>query len=122
MYALPDPVWPVLVLAVIQLGDGVLCAKPAGFISRCLTDVRLPRQWWWVLPPIKFGAATGLVLGLWLPWLALGTTIALIVYFLLAITAHVRARDFGRMLFVNATGMLVLTVGTLVVSFTPVLS
>ena len=39
------------------------------------------------------------------------------VYFLLAIGAHVRARDFGRNLFVNATGMLLLTVGATYVSF-----
>ena len=42
---------------------------------------------------------------------------ALIAYFLVAIGMHVRARDFGRNLFVNATGMLVICVATLLWSF-----
>ncbi len=37
------------------------------------------------------------------------------LYFVVAITMHVRARDFGRNLFANATGMLVLTTVTLAV-------
>jgi hypothetical protein len=35
-------------------------------------------------------------------------------YFLAAITMHLRARDLGRNLFVNAIGMLVLCTATLV--------
>lgn len=54
-----DPWWPVVVLAVIQVGDAAL-------------------------------------------------------YFVIAIGMHVRARDFGRNLFANATGMLVLCTATLV--------
>ncbi|UYM05180.1 hypothetical protein [Solicola gregarius] len=37
------------------------------------------------------------------------TCIALVVYFVIAITMHVRARDFTSRLFVNASGMLVLS-------------
>lgn len=108
MGLLPDPVWPVIVLAVISLVDGVLCVKPARFIAQCFDDVKWPRRYWWMMAPIKFAAAAGLILGIWVPWLAAITTACLVIYFVVAISMHIRARDFGRNLFVNATGMLVL--------------
>ncbi|WP_114560079.1 DoxX family protein [Desertihabitans aurantiacus] len=117
MSALPDPVWPVVVLALVQLGDAVICLRPLPFVARCLADVGFPRRWWWVLPPLKSAAALGLVAGIWMPWLGLVTTVGLVLYFVVAITMHVRARDLGRNLFVNATGMLVLCVATLLYSF-----
>jgi hypothetical protein len=44
-------------------------------------------------------------------------TACLVAYFLFAIGMHVRARDVGRNLFVNATGMLVLCLATGVFCF-----
>jgi hypothetical protein len=117
MTLLPDPVWPVVVLAVISFVDGLLCVKPVPFIAKCFEDVRIPRRYWWLLPPVKFAATAGLVAGIWIPFLGLVTTAALVLYFCVAIGFHIRARDFGRNLFVNATGMLVLCVATLVWSF-----
>ncbi|MET0735439.1 MAG: DoxX family protein [Microbacterium sp.] len=114
---LPDPVWPVVVLALISAVDGALCIRPAPFIARCFEDVGWPRERWWIMPPIKFAAAAGLLLGLWIPFLALLTTVCLVAYFVVAIAMHVRARDFGRNLFVNASGMLALCLLTLVVCF-----
>ena len=69
------------------------------------------------MSPLKFAAAAGLITGIWVPYLGAVTTIALVLYFVLAIAMHVRAHDLGRNLFVNATGMLVLCVFTLIVSF-----
>lgn len=103
-----DPWWPLAALALIHVGDAILCVKPVAFIRDCLIDVGLPRPLWRVLPPLKVTAAAGLVIGIWLPSLAVLTTMALVCYFLVAITMHLRARDFGRNLFVNAIGMLVL--------------
>jgi hypothetical protein len=40
------------------------------------------------------------------PYLAAVVTAALVAYFLVAIGMHLRARDLGRNLFVNASGML----------------
>jgi hypothetical protein len=117
MAALPQPIWPVILLAMISFGDAVLCLRPAPFIARCFEDVGWPRRLWWVMSPIKFAAAAGLVAGIWVPYLGLITSVALVLYFVVAISMHLRARDFGRNLFVNATGMLVLCVFTLVVSF-----
>ena len=112
MTLLPDPIWPVVVLALISLIDGVLCIKPVGFIARCFDDVRWPRRYWWMMTPIKFAAAAGLIAGIWIPGLAALTTACLVIYFVVAIAAHIRARDFGRNLFVNASGMLVICVAT----------
>ncbi|MRG59065.1 hypothetical protein GE115_04160 [Agromyces sp. CFH 90414] len=117
MTLLPEPIWPVLILAAVQLVDGILCMKPVAFIAQCFVDVGWPRSLWWVMAPLKFAAAAGLVLGIWVPFLGLLTSAALVAYFLVAIGMHVRARDFGRNLFVNATGMLVLCVAVLVWCF-----
>ncbi|PWC08623.1 DoxX family protein [Mycetocola zhujimingii] len=117
MTALPAPVWPVLVLAAIQVADGILCIKPVGFIAACFTDVRFPRRYWRLMTPVKFAAALGLVAGIWIPYLGAITCAALVLYFLVAISMHIAARDFGRNLFVNATGMLAMCVATGVFCF-----
>jgi hypothetical protein len=109
-----DPWWPLAALALVQLGDALLCIKPVGFIRQCLLDVGYPQRYWWVLPPLKVAAAAGLVLGIWLRPLAILTGAALVLYFLIALTSHVRAGDFGRNLFVNCTGMLLACTTTLV--------
>ncbi|UXA20496.1 DoxX family protein [Mycobacterium sp. SMC-4] len=94
-----------------------MCVKPMAFIADCFDNVRWPRRWWWIMPPIKFAAAAGLLAGLWIPYLAALTCAALVLYFVLAIAAHVRARDFGRNLVLNATGMLTICVATGIYSF-----
>lgn len=114
---LPEPVWPVVVLAVISLVDGLLCLRPVGFIARCLDNVRFPRRYWRLLGPLKFAAALGLLAGIWIPFLGVVTSIALVLYFVVAVTMHIAARDLGRDLFVNAAGMLAVCVATLVFSF-----
>lgn len=117
MTELPDPAWPVVLLAVISLVDGLMCLKPMAFIARCFEDVGWPRRWWWIMAPLKFAAAAGLVAGVWVPYLGVVTSVALVAYFVIAVAMHIRARDFGRNLFVNATGMLVLCTATLLWSF-----
>lgn len=117
MTLVPDPVWPVVVLAAISLVDGLLCIKPAPFIARCFEDVCWPRRYWWLMPPIKFAAAAGLIVGIWLPGLGTLTIACLVFYFLIAIAMHIRARDFGRNLFVNACGMLAICAATGVFCF-----
>jgi hypothetical protein len=110
--SVPEPVWPVIVLALIQCTDAVLCLKPVHFIARCFEDVHWPRRYWWVMSPVKFAAAAGLIAGIWIPYLGAVTTAALVLYFVAAISMHIAARDFGRNLFVNATGMLLICVAT----------
>lgn len=108
-----DPWWPLVGLALIQLGDAFACIKPIPPVAACLDDVRFPRRYWWVLPPIKSAAAAGLLLGIWVAPLAILTSSALVLYFVIALAMHIRARDLGRNLFVNCTGMLVLCTAVL---------
>lgn len=81
---------------------------------RTLEDIRFPKHFWWMLTPVKLAAAIGLIVGIWIPALAALTSGALVVYFIVAMGMHIRARDYGRNLFVNATGMLVLCTAALV--------
>ena len=117
MRTTPDPTWPVLVLALVTAVDAVLCIKPVPFIARCFRDVDFPERWWWVTPWIKGAAVLGLVAGVWVPLLGTVTSIALVAYFVVAMTFHIRARDLGRNFFVNATGMLLLSLFVLWFSF-----
>lgn len=117
MSIVPDPIWPVVVLAAIQLVDAALSYRPVAFVAQCFEDARFPREWWWTMTPIKVAAAAGLLAGIWIPYLGIVTNGALIAYFVVAIGMHVRARDLGRNLFLNASGMLVICVATLVWSF-----
>ncbi len=109
-----QPWWPLAVLAVMQLADAALCVKPVAFVRQCLTDVRFPERFWWLIPVLKAAAAAGLVVGIWVPPLAVLVSAALTCYFVLAVAAHVHARDFGRNLFLNAPGMLVICAAVLV--------
>ncbi|MFD7072673.1 DoxX family protein [Nocardioides sp. NPDC059952] len=113
----PEPWWPVVLLAVIQIGDAAMCFKPVGFIARCFTDVGLSRALWPVMPWVKVAATAGLVAGVWVPYVGALTSAALVVYFVCAVSAHVRARDFGRNLALNASLSLVLCVAVFVFCF-----
>lgn len=117
MTLLPDPLWPVFVLAFISAVDGVLCLRPTPFIASCFEAVGWPRRLWWLMPPIKFASAAGLIAGGWIPGLGLVATAGLVLYFVVAISMHIRARDIGRNLFVNAAGMLAMCVATLTFCF-----
>lgn len=117
MEVIPEPVWPVVLLAVIQLVDGLMCIGPVAFIRECFLAVGFPERWWWTAPLVKLAATVGLVAGIWIPGLGLVTGCALVLYFVVAVLMHIRARDLGRNLFVNATGMLVICVAVTGVSF-----
>jgi hypothetical protein len=115
--SLPDPVWPVVLLAVIQFGDGLMCLRPVRFIAQCFEGVGWPREFWWTMPVLKFAAAAGLIAGIWVPYLGLLASLGLVAYFITAIAMHVRAKDFGRNLFLNATGMLLVCAAVTWASF-----
>jgi hypothetical protein len=102
---IPEPVWAAPVLAVIQLADAAFCAVPLRFVTECLDDVRLPHRVRPLLPFLKVAAAIGLTAGLWVEYLGAVTAFCVTAYFVLAVGAHIRVRDFGRNIF-NATVLL----------------
>jgi hypothetical protein len=79
-----------------QVGDAVNCAVLTRTVTDCLDDVGFPKQNRWIFAVIKAASAIGL-LSVWrypaIAWLA---TFMLTVYFVLAVGAHIRVRDFGR--------------------------
>ncbi|HTF09320.1 MAG TPA: DoxX family protein [Asanoa sp.] len=104
MSILADPGWPVVALAAVQCVDAAICARPIGAVQRCLDDVHAPPLVRRLLTPIKLAAASGLLLGLVVPYLGVLTCAALVAYFAIAVTMHIRARDLGRN-FRNALGL-----------------
>ena len=85
-------------LAAFQAGDAVACAIPLPPIAKILDDLGVPDSVRPVLPVVKAVATLGLLSVSWFPALARLTTAMLTLYFVLAVGAHVRARDK----FVNA--------------------
>jgi hypothetical protein len=105
MNVLADPWWPVVVLALVQVVDAILCFQPVRFVEQCLDDAGCPlwvRPW---LSPVKAAAGGGLIAGLWISYLGTLTCIAVALYFAMAIGMHLKAHDIGRNLF-NATGIM----------------
>jgi DoxX-like family len=105
----PDPVWPAPVLALVQLADAIFCAIPTRFVTKCLDDVRLPARYRPLLPGLKLAAVVGLTVGLWIDYLGAVTSACVAVYFVLAVGAHIRAKDIGRNMF-NASVILAFSV------------
>lgn len=83
------------VLAVLQAGDAVACIGPIKPIEKALDDVGLPREIRPVIPAVKAAAAVGLLSVHRSPRLARLTTLMLTVYFVLAVGAHLRVRDWS---------------------------
>jgi hypothetical protein len=81
------------VLGVMQAADAVACAIPVPFVTKALDDVNFPAENRWIFPVVKAASAIGLLSVTRLPTLARLTTAMLTLYFALAITFHIRARD-----------------------------
>ncbi|CAG7603088.1 DoxX family protein [Leucobacter soli] len=117
MTLIADPWWLTMPLTAALLFDAAASLKPPAFIRDCLDGVRFPREWWWVLIVIKTLAATGLIVGLWVPGVGLAANIGVIVYFLCAAASHLRAKFLTQAFWLNCLGMLALSILTLVFSF-----
>jgi hypothetical protein len=110
MIALIQYWWLPTLLAAVLLGDALASIRPPRFIRDCLDGVRLPREWWWILIVIKLLAVAGLTGGLWIPGIGFAANVGVVVYFVCAAIAHVRARFLGQAFWVNCLGMLLLSV------------
>ena len=104
MSLIPDPWWLSCLLGAALLFDVIVSLRPPRFISDCLEGVRFPRDWWWALVVVKACAVVGLIAGLWVPGVGLAAHAGVIVYFLCAIAAHLRARFPGRACWVELPG------------------
>ena len=80
-------------LGALQAGDAVACAIPVAPIAKSLDILGVPENVRPVMPVVKAAAAIGLSSVRWFPGLARLTTAMLTLYFVLAVGAHIRARD-----------------------------
>jgi hypothetical protein len=80
-------------LAVFQAADAVACAIPLSPIAKTLDNLGIPQDIRWLLPASKAASVIGLLSAGRIPALARLTTAMLTVYFVLAVGAHLRARD-----------------------------
>ncbi len=81
------------VLAAFQAADAVACAIPVPPIAKTLDALGIPQEIRWLLPASKAASVIGLLSVSRIPALARLTTAMLTVYFVLAVGAHIRARD-----------------------------
>ncbi|WP_341267553.1 DoxX family protein [Gordonia malaquae] len=117
MFATPDPVWPVLLLAVVVGGDALMSIRPPAFIRDCYAGVGFPLEWGWALVYIKALATAGLIVGVWHDGVGVAATAGVVAYFVAAFIAHIRAGFVGVTFWINCLGMLALSLGVLVWSF-----
>src|ERR1700753_1620080 len=80
-------------LAAFQAGDAVACAIPLPPIAKALDQCGVPQSLPWIPPGAKAAAVIGLLSASRIPALARLTTAMLTLYFVLAVGAHLRARD-----------------------------
>ncbi len=80
-------------LAAFQAGDAVACAIPLPAITKALDQYGVPLNIRWILPVAKAASVIGLLSASRIPALARLTTAMLTLYFVLAVTAHIRVRD-----------------------------
>jgi hypothetical protein len=82
-------------LAALEAGDAVACAIPVPPIKKVLDDVGLAEVLRPLLPIVKAAAAVGLLSVYRFPGLARLTTLMLTVYMALAVSFHVKAKDWS---------------------------
>jgi len=82
-----------ILLAIIMLGSGVMKLVHAPRVVALMEGVNVSRSQMTVLGLIELAATFGLLVGIWLPPLAIAAAIGVIAYFAGAIIAHVRAGD-----------------------------
>lgn len=98
-------------LAAVLAGDALMSIKPPKFISRCLSGVNFPKDWWWALIGIKALAAAGLTVGAAIGDASVTTTVSVGVlgYFIFAIIAHIKAGFLKQEFWINCLGMTALS-------------
>lgn len=88
-----NAVWLAGILIVVLLLDAVACSVPLDFIKKTLDRLDVSTAVRQAIPVVKFAAAVGLVLGLFVPLIGVLTAAALVAYFGVACWYHRRAND-----------------------------
>ncbi|MGB6511645.1 DoxX family protein [Mycobacterium sp.] len=92
-----------LFTAVITAAVGVADLIPAGFVLANSAEVHVPRSWLPMLGTVKLAAAIGLLVGLVaLPAIGIAAATGLLLFFIGALIAHVRARALYNIAFPGA--------------------
>jgi hypothetical protein len=71
----------------------------AKWVVEPLADYGVPRSWWSWLGAVKAAGAVGLVIGLFVPFIAVAAGIGLVLYFLGAVITVLRARSYAHVPF-----------------------
>ena len=88
-----------IVTAAIAIPDFI----PAGFVLANSAKVHVPRSWLPMLGALKLAGALGLLVGVvGLPIIGIAAATGLVLYFIGAVIAHVRARVFYNIAFPGA--------------------
>lgn len=114
---IPHAQWLCILLGVAIILDAGISIQPITTVRRCLEGVGFPLEWRWGLVVVKLLAGIGLIVGLWVPGVGITTTVGVVVYFLCATAAHLKARFYGQALWGACLPFLVLTLATLLFSF-----
>lgn len=92
-----------LFTAVITAAVGVADLIPAGFVLANSAEVHVPRSWLPMLGTVKLAGAIGLLVGLvTLPAIGIAAATGLLLFFIGALIAHVRARALYNIAFPGA--------------------
>jgi hypothetical protein len=92
-----------LFTAVITAAVGVADLIPAGFVLANSAEVHVPRSWLPMLGIVKLAGAIGLLVGLvTLPAIGIAAATGLLLFFIGALIAHVRARALYNIAFPGA--------------------
>jgi hypothetical protein len=92
-----------LFTAVITAAVGVADLIPAGFVLANSAEVHVPRSWLPMLGTAKLAGAIGLLVGLVaLPAIGIAAATGLLLFFIGALIAHVRARALYNIAFPGA--------------------
>ncbi|MBD0742545.1 DoxX family protein [Streptomyces sp. CBMA152] len=90
----------VAVLTAAWVGfSGFSLLRRADFVTQPLVQYGIPRTWWTPLGLAKAAGATGLLVGLALPAVGIAAGVALVLYFLGAVVAVLRARSYATVVF-----------------------
>jgi uncharacterized membrane protein YphA (DoxX/SURF4 family) len=83
-----------IVLAAIVLFSGIGKLRNDPHIVKVIHEtVGVPMKYFPALAACELAGATGLVLGIWLPFLGIAASIGLVIYFVGAVVSHLRVGD-----------------------------